>query len=62
MEAVVVKKWGSADVLESVHDYPIPADLPEGSVLVRIKAAGFNPVDYKIRGGIDCPCAFLSLL
>ncbi len=41
--------FGPADLL-TLQERPIP--LPkEGQVRIRIKAAGFNPVDYKIRQG-----------
>lgn len=41
--------FGSADLL-SLQERPLP--LPQkGEVRIRIKAAGFNPVDWKIRSG-----------
>ena len=49
MRAIAVREWGGRDKLEVVeHDAPPVA--PDG-VLVRVKAAGVNPVDAKIRGG-----------
>lgn len=50
MKAVVVKQFGEAN-FEQVADYQEPV-VNDESVLVRIKAAAFNPVDYKIRKGI----------
>ncbi len=49
MRAIVVREFGAADVmkLEQVAD-PSPA---AGEVLVRIRAAGVNPVDHYIRSG-----------
>lgn len=49
MKAVIVKEFGGRDKLE-IADVPKP-EPDEGEVLVRIKAAGVNPVDYKIRSG-----------
>lgn len=50
MHAVRVSAYGGPEVLkyESV-DRPIPA---AGEALVRVKAAGVNPVDWKIRDGM----------
>jgi NADPH:quinone reductase-like Zn-dependent oxidoreductase len=49
MRAVAVREWGDRSKLEVIqHDAPPVA--PDG-VLVRVKAAGVNPVDAKIRGG-----------
>ena len=49
MKAVFINEYGGRDKL-------IAGDLPqpeprEGEVLVRVKAAGVNPVDWKIRAG-----------
>jgi NADPH:quinone reductase-like Zn-dependent oxidoreductase len=49
MRAVAVNRWGGRDTLELVEVEPPPV-APDG-VLVRIRAAGVNPVDCKIRGG-----------
>jgi NADPH:quinone reductase-like Zn-dependent oxidoreductase len=49
MRAVAVRDWGDRSKLELIeHDRPPTA--PDG-VLVRVKAAGVNPVDAKVRGG-----------
>lgn len=49
MRAVALTEYGSPDVL-SVHELPDPPVGPD-VVLVRMAAAGVNPVDYKIRQG-----------
>ena len=56
MKAIVVQQFGGPDVLR-------PADVPDphpgpGQVLVRVKAAGVNPVDTYIRDGKYGPKAF----
>ncbi|MFD5148689.1 NADP-dependent oxidoreductase [Streptomyces sp. NPDC058401] len=52
MRAIVVSQWGGPEVLtETEQDRPEPA---VGEVLVRVHAAGVNPVDWKTRatGGL----------
>jgi NADPH:quinone reductase-like Zn-dependent oxidoreductase len=49
VRAIAVREWGGRDKLELVDLDPPPV-APDG-VLVRIRAAGLNPVDAKIRGG-----------
>ena len=49
MRAIAVRDWGGRDKLELI-EHDVPPVAPDG-VLVRIKAAGVNPVDAKIRGG-----------
>jgi NADPH:quinone reductase-like Zn-dependent oxidoreductase len=49
MRAVAVREWGGRDKLELV-DVDQPPVAPDG-VLVRVRAAGVNPVDTKIRQG-----------
>jgi NADPH:quinone reductase len=48
--AIVMTSTGAPDVLhESVVNIPVPA---AGQVVLRVLAAGFNPIDTKIRAGI----------
>jgi NADPH:quinone reductase-like Zn-dependent oxidoreductase len=49
MRAIAVKQWGERDALELLDVEPPPV-APDG-VLVRIRAASLNPVDYKVRQG-----------
>jgi NADPH:quinone reductase-like Zn-dependent oxidoreductase len=49
MRAMAVKHWGERDALELLDVEPPPV-APDG-VLVRIRAAALNPVDYKVRQG-----------
>ncbi|MEJ7848843.1 MAG: NADPH:quinone reductase [Pyrinomonadaceae bacterium] len=50
MKAIVVREFGEPEVMK-LED--IPAPVPQGSqVLVRIMAAGVNPVDTYLRTGI----------
>ncbi|MGH2947446.1 MAG: NADP-dependent oxidoreductase [Solirubrobacteraceae bacterium] len=49
MRAIAVNEWGGRENLELVDVEPPPV-APDG-VLVRVRAAGVNPVDTKIRGG-----------
>jgi len=52
MKAMTYSTYGGTDVLE-VTELPTPKVSP-GSVLIRVKAAGVNPVDWKIMaGGLD---------
>lgn len=50
MQAVIIQQFGSADVLKIVDDYPLPA-MAENQVLIKVHAAGINPLDWKIRKG-----------
>ncbi|MCZ6799394.1 MAG: NADP-dependent oxidoreductase [Nitrospirae bacterium] len=50
MKAVVIEVFGGRDQLKIV-ERPVPDPKP-GEVQIRIKAAGVNPVDWKIRVGL----------
>ena len=49
MRAVLVPRYGKADVLE-IGMHPVPR-LKKGQVLVRVHAAGINPRDWLVREG-----------
>src|SRR5215467_4401816 len=49
MKAVRIHEYGGVDVLR-FQDAPRPEPGP-GEVLVRVHAAGVNPVDWKVRAG-----------
>ena len=49
MKAVRIHKYGGPEVLQ-YEDVPRP-QLGNGEVLIRIYAAGVNPVDWKVRSG-----------
>jgi NADPH:quinone reductase-like Zn-dependent oxidoreductase len=50
MEAVRIHEYGDVNVLK-FEDAPVPDIGPDG-VLIRVRAAGVNPVDWKIRKGL----------
>jgi NADPH:quinone reductase-like Zn-dependent oxidoreductase len=50
VKAVVIHATGDADVLR-IEDVERP-DQGEGDVLIRVEAAGVNPVDWKYRRGV----------
>ncbi|MFW5757501.1 MAG: NAD(P)-dependent alcohol dehydrogenase [Bacteroidota bacterium] len=50
MQKIIYNRYGDADVLQLQDDFPLPDPKPH-EVLVNVKAAGVNPVDYKIRNG-----------
>lgn len=50
MKAVRFDRYGSVDVLD-IADVPVPAPGP-GQVLIKVKAAGINPGEAKIRDGL----------
>jgi len=49
MKAIRIHSYGGADVL-AYEDVPIP-QIAEDEILVRVHAAGVNPVDWKVRQG-----------
>jgi NADPH:quinone reductase-like Zn-dependent oxidoreductase len=49
MKAMAYSSYGGVDKLEQL-ELPRPKVAP-GSVLIRVKAAGVNPVDWKVMGG-----------
>lgn len=58
MRAVVYRSYGGPDVLEVTEtEVPRPG---EQELLVRVRAAGINPVDWKIRNGSLRPFASAS--
>ncbi|MBU42332.1 MAG: hypothetical protein CMN76_03860 [Spirochaetaceae bacterium] len=59
MKAIEYKEMGSAEVLELV-DKPNP-EPDANQVLIQAKAAGVNPVDWKLRSG-SIPFSFLFRL
>jgi len=49
MKAIAINEFGGRDTLQ-LMDLPVPEVKPE-EILVKVKAAGVNPVDWKIREG-----------
>jgi NADPH:quinone reductase-like Zn-dependent oxidoreductase len=50
MKAVVIDRYGGNEVVE-VREAPLPTPGP-ADVLIRVRAASVNPVDWKIRNGM----------
>lgn len=50
MKAIVVREFGAPEVMK-LEEIPVPGPEP-GQLLVRIEAAGVNPVDSYIRTGV----------
>lgn len=48
MKSIQFKRYGGSDVMDINQTTPTPT-LAAGNVLVEIKAAGINPIDWKIR-------------
>ena len=59
MRAIVFRKYGKADVLEQA-EVPDPS-LSDDEVLVRVAAAGVNPLDWRLRSGELRPVIRLDL-
>jgi alcohol dehydrogenase len=51
MKAAQIRRYGDSEVVEINQSTPSLNDPSEGKVLVRVKAAGINPVDWKVREG-----------
>ncbi len=49
MKTIAIKEFGGRDKLQFM-DLPVP-EIKPGEILVKVKAAGVNPVDWKIREG-----------
>ncbi|NKB37479.1 MAG: zinc-binding dehydrogenase [Gammaproteobacteria bacterium] len=49
MKAIVIDEFGGPDVL-NYREHPVP-EFGDDQVLIRVKAAGVNPADWKIREG-----------
>ena len=54
MKAVVIHEYGGPNVLK-YEDVPRP-EPKEDQILVRVVAAGVNPVDGMIRSGMPLSC------
>lgn len=50
MKAVVIKRFGSSDVLEYEYNYLKP-EILKNQVLIKVNAAGVNPLDIRTREG-----------
>lgn len=50
MKAIAINEFGGPDKLQ-LMDLPVP-EPQTGEILIKIKAAGVNPVDWKIRKGL----------
>ena len=50
MRAIQIQKFGGFDVLEYVENAPIP-NIQKNQVLIKVHAAGVNPLDWRIRNG-----------
>ncbi len=64
MKSAQIKRYGGSDVIEINQTTSIP-NLAAGDILVEIKAAGINPIDWKIREGYMqqmIPIQFPSIL
>ncbi|MFL6316267.1 MAG: hypothetical protein ACJ73C_05945 [Nitrososphaeraceae archaeon] len=50
MKSVQIDRYGGSEAVEINKDVPEPT-VSAGKVLVKVKAAGVNPADWKIREG-----------
>jgi len=50
MNAIVVHEFGPADKVLKLESAPKPA-CGDGEMLIRVRAAGVNPIDWKLRSG-----------
>jgi len=50
MKSMQIKRYGSSDVME-VNNTASVSSPSLGKILVSVKAAGVNPIDWKIREG-----------
>lgn len=61
--AIVQQEFGGPEVLEAAEVAPLTAqDLAAGEVLVRVRAAGVNPIDAMTRAGGGMAAAGLVTL
>src|SRR3990170_3942542 len=51
MKSVQMKGYGGSEVVEINRNAHEPNDPSAGMVLIKVKAAGVNPADWKIREG-----------
>jgi alcohol dehydrogenase len=51
MRSAEMKRYGSSEVVEINQNAAAPNDPSDEKVLVKVKAAGVNPIDWKIREG-----------
>ncbi len=64
MKSAQIKMYGGSEVIEINQLTPTP-NLAEGKVLINVKVAGINPIDWKIREGYMqqmIPLQFPSIL
>src|SRR5262245_53797438 len=50
MNAIVIREYGPADKVLKLETMPRPT-CGNGELLIRVHAAGVNPIDWKIRSG-----------